>query len=212
MDPHFWHERWQNGQTGFHEGQGNALLRAHLGALGLPAGARVFVPLCGKTRDIAWLLAQGFEVVGAELSRLAIGELFAELGVVPQITAAGAMERYAAPGLTVYVGDIFDLTAAQLGPVDASYDRAALVALPAPMRARYAVHLAAISAHSRQLLITFSYDQSLIQGPPFSVQAAEVARLYGADYTVSCLADQPARGGIRGVPAQEQIWLLAPKA
>ena len=37
-----------------------------------------------------------------------------------------------APGIDIFVGDIFKLTRGILGPVDAVYDRAALVALPRP--------------------------------------------------------------------------------
>ncbi len=34
------------------------------------------MPLCGKTRDIWWLLESGYRVVGAELSRVAVEQLF----------------------------------------------------------------------------------------------------------------------------------------
>ena len=62
MDPDFWHNRWANNQIGFHEGKPNALLAKHFERLGLAPGAHVFLPLCGKTRDIAWLLDLGFKI------------------------------------------------------------------------------------------------------------------------------------------------------
>ncbi|MGV8950789.1 MAG: thiopurine S-methyltransferase [Cypionkella sp.] len=208
MDAQFWLERWQKGQTGFHEADVNPLLQSHIAALDLSPDARVFVPLCGKTRDIGWLLAQGHQVVAAELSRIAIDQLFADLGVTPEITDAGDLLRYHATGLTIFVGDIFALTPDLLGRVDAIYDRAALVALPPAMRRRYAAHIMALTATAPQLLICFSYDQTLADGPPFSVPAAEVTQLYGQDYTVQMLSEQPARGGLRGHPALEMVWLL----
>lgn len=211
MDASFWLQRWQQGQIGFHEAQGNSLLLAHFAALDLPAGARIFVPLCGKSRDIGWLLAQGFEVVAAELSQIAIDQLFAELGVAPQITLQGDLWRYEAVGLVVFVGDIFALTPDLLGQVDAVYDRAALVALPTAMREAYSAHLVALSAAAPQLLISFGYDQSQTAGPPFSVPGSEVARLYGQAYDINLLADLPAKGGIRGTPAQEVVWHLSRK-
>ncbi len=83
MEAGFWHKKWVEGDIGFHEQQGNPSLREHFGKLQMAAGARVFLPLCGKTRDIAWLLDEGYRVTGAELSELAIKALFEELGLVP---------------------------------------------------------------------------------------------------------------------------------
>jgi thiopurine S-methyltransferase len=81
VDASFWHDKWQRNQIGFHEPQANPLLLAHFDSLSLRAGSRIFVPLCGKTLDINWLLARGQRVVGAELSEIAVQQLFAGLGV-----------------------------------------------------------------------------------------------------------------------------------
>ncbi len=209
MDAEFWLQRWQENDIFFHGREANPLLIAHFDALSLAGGSRLFLPLCGKTLDIHWLLARGYRVAGAELSAIAIDQLFAELGVAPKITALGALLRYSAEGIDMFVGDIFDLSREFLGPVDAVYDRAALVALPEPMRDRYAAHLTAITDRAPQLLITFDYDQSLQHGPPFSVGAAEVDRLYRASYALTMLARVVVAGGLRGkCPADETVWLL----
>lgn len=209
MEHGFWHARWAEGRIGFHEGTANALLKRHLGALQLGSGQRVFLPLCGKTRDIGWLLEQRFRVAGAELSRTAVEQLFDELGQTPEITQAGPLERFAASGAEIFVGDIFDLEAAMLGPVDAVFDRAALVALPEDMRARYAAHLEALTRAAPQLLITFEYDQSALSGPPFNVSAEEVQRLYGDSLPPHLLERVEVPGGLKGrCTAQEAAWLL----
>lgn len=209
MEPDFWHARWQGKQIPFHEGKANAFLVKHFSRLPVASGARVFVPLCGKTRDIAWLLGEGFRVAGAELSRIAVEELFAELAVVPEVTTDGALTRFSAPGLDIFQGDIFALTPDTLGPVDAVWDRAALVALPKDMRARYAPHLVALTDAAPQLLVCFAYDQSLLAGPPFSVEPAETRALYGADYMVAEIEAAPVPGGLKGqCPAMEHVFLL----
>ena len=59
----FWHTRWAN-QIGFHLDEINPYLMRHLSRLRLQAGERILVPLCGKTLDLAWLAAQGLEVLG----------------------------------------------------------------------------------------------------------------------------------------------------
>lgn len=211
MEANFWHERWQSGRIGFHESEGNDLLRRHLGALELPPGARVFVPLAGKTRDIGWLLGQGFRVAASELSDLAVAQLFDDLAIRPETTRTGGMTHHAAPGLDVFAGDFFDLTADLLGPVDAVYDRAALVALPADMRPRYAAHLSGMTDTAPQVLISFDYPVGTVDGPPFSVDAAEVHRHYAAAYSVLSLERRPVPGGFKGASEVfETVWHLAP--
>lgn len=83
MEHNFWHERWAQDQIGFHEPQANALLVKWFDRLGVGTGQRIFLPLCGKTLDIHWLLGRGLCVVGVELSEVAIVQLFEELGVKP---------------------------------------------------------------------------------------------------------------------------------
>lgn len=211
METNFWLQRWTNNEIGWHERDFNPLLTAHFRQLALPAGSRVFVPLCGKTRDIAWLLQQGYKVVGAELSELAVSQLFEELGVQPVMTVVGSFIRFHAPNLDIFTGDIFSLTAEILGKVDATYDRAALVALPPAMRARYSAHLRALTETAPQLLICFEYDQHKMPGPPHSVPGAEVWQHYGADYRLTLADVRAVAGGLKGtIAADEVVWLLQP--
>ncbi|MCC4307368.1 thiopurine S-methyltransferase [Alcanivorax marinus] len=190
MDKQFWREKWQNRELGWHLPFANPVLKRHLPALDPAPGDRMFVPLCGKTLDIRWLLEQGFAVVGAELSERAVRELFEELGFEPEVTAWDGGHRWRHGDLTVFQGDLFALTAADLGPVDRVYDRAALVALPEALRARYAPHVATLTGNAPQLLISFEYDPSEMDGPPFPVQPDEIHRLYGDRYTLEELSRQ----------------------
>ncbi len=211
MEESFWHQRWQDNQIGFHLPAPNELLLKHLSALNLAPTARVFLPLCGKTRDIAWLLEQGHRVAGAELSELAVQQLFQELSLTPRATSHGALKLYQADKLDVWVGNILALTPQLLGAVDAIYDRAALVALPYEMRRQYAPLLIDLSHRAPQLLITFSYDQALHAGPPFSIDATEVNALYQGHYACQLLESRELPQGLKGLfPAQEEVWLLRP--
>lgn len=212
MEPNFWHERWARREIAFHEGEANAGLVAHLGALGLAPGAGILVPLCGKTRDIAWLLDLGHRVAGVELSPVAIGELFAELNITPTLTEESPLTHYRADNLDIWVGDLFDLTAERLGEVDAIYDRAALVALPETLRGRYAAHLMALTRTAPQLLMTYEYDQLAHDGPPFSVQEGEVRDRYEGAYHLKLLSRQAVEGGLKGKTASASAaWLLRPR-
>ncbi|MFO0944650.1 MAG: thiopurine S-methyltransferase [Planctomycetota bacterium] len=210
MEASFWHERWRTNNTPFHENQANPLLVKHFGRLGLSPGSRVFVPLCGKTLDISWLLDKGYRVAGAELSEIAIEQLFEGLGIKPNVAKMGEILHYGAPDIDIFVGDIFAVSKAALGQVDAVYDRAALVALPTETRSRYVTHLLEITNHAPQLLLCYEYDQSVTNGPPFSVSNDEVREHYRDAFELTLFESVEVPGGLRGkVPATEHVWLLA---
>ncbi len=209
MEASFWHNRWQTNQTGWHERAVNPLLVEHFPSLHVPPGGRVFVPLCGKSLDLGWLLSRGYAVAGAELSELAVTQLFAELGMEPSISNIGPLKRFHGEKIDIFVGDIFDLSREILGPVDAVYDRAALVALPETIRPRYTARLKAITETAPQLVIGYEYDQTVVAGPPFSVTSDELRRHYSDSYTLTPLARMDVPGGLKGkCPATEHIWRL----
>ena len=209
MDADFWHQKWAAGETAFHKSEANPLLTGNFDKLNMAEGCRIFLPLCGKTHDLAWLLGRGYRVVGVELSELAINELFNELCVVPEIVKAGEVAHYSAKNIDIFVGDFFHVSADLLGAVDAIYDRAALVALPAAMRKEYISHLTAITDSAPQLLITYVYDQQLIDGPPFSVSDAEVRQHYSAVYKLKPVERESIEKGLKGkVDSTETVWLL----
>ncbi|MBT9548627.1 MAG: thiopurine S-methyltransferase [Candidatus Sericytochromatia bacterium] len=210
MEARFWHQKWEQGEIGFHQSEVNPWLQAHLSSLNLPSGARVFLPLCGKTLDIAWLLAQGNRVVGVELSELAIQALFEHLALRPQIVRRDNLIHYSAQNIEIFVGDIFALTTEHLGAVDAVYDRAALVAMPPATRPLYAAQTSAISQGAPQLLVTYEYDQSLRAGPPFSVGATEIAQIFGSAYDLLPLAHSPVTNS-QFKSAAEVVWHLQAK-
>lgn len=155
--------------------------------------------LCGMTRDFSWLLDNGYRVAGAELSERAIKQLFKALGVEPSIFRVGALDHYHAKDIEILVGDIFDLSAEVLGPVDAVYDRAALVALLADMRVQFSAHLMQITDSEPQLLICCEYDQQQIAGPPFSIGKTEVNTHYGERYALTHAESKCIEGGLKGL-------------
>ncbi|WP_374089159.1 thiopurine S-methyltransferase [Methylomicrobium lacus] len=209
MEASFWQQKWERGEIAFHESEANPFLVAHFEKLNLTKGCLVFLPLCGKTRDFSWLLACGYRVVGAELSELAVNELFKELGLEPQISKTGKLVRYSAKDIDIFVGDIFDVSAEYLGAISAIYDRAALVALPSGIRERYTSHLINITCTAPQLLISYEYDQLLMDGPPFSVNESEVKRHYGDTYQLQFVESKSVAGGLKGkVASTETAWLL----
>ena len=163
MDAQFWLQRWREGRTHFHQARITPPLQKYWPALELPPGSLVLVPLAGKSLDMLWLAEQGLRVLGVELSPLAVEQFFAENGLRPEVRDSAQGRHYAAGGIELICGDIFDLDDATLAACAGVYDRAALVALPAGYRG---------------LLVTLDYPQQEMDGPPFSVPDDEVQALY----------------------------------
>lgn len=178
MEVEFWQQRWRDGQIGFHLQEVNPRLRMYWPLLGLPKNARVLVPLCGKSHDLAWLAAQGYQVIGVELSPLAVDAFFKEQRLCPVQKSHGQHSGHFVDGIEIWCGDFFALQHSQVGHVDAIYDRAALIALPEPMRRRYVLQLRTLAGPVPQLLITLDYPQDRMDGPPFAVSTQEVKTLY----------------------------------
>ena len=179
MDANFWLERWRLNQIGFHQTDYNARLIRHWPALDVPKGGTLFVPLCGKSRDMWWLAEAGHRVIGVELSSMAIEAFFEDASAPYVYRQRSPLSWYEGNGIRIGCGNFFDLTAADLVGANGVFDRGALVALPVEMRRRYVDHLLkVVPVHAEILLLTLEYDQTRVGGPPFSVLRTEVESLY----------------------------------
>lgn len=188
MQPDFWLQRWRDNQIGFHQDKPTPLLLKHWPAIGMPVGATVFVPLAGKSLDMVWFASEGYRVLGAELSPLAIKQFISEHGVVPEVRESKYGTHYLAGNVEIIQGDVFALDKAALEDCSVVFDRAALIALPRDLRRRYVDEVYSLLPQGcRGLLITLEYPEGEKQGPPFSVTEAEVRELYERDWYVDVL-------------------------
>lgn len=222
MNKEFWLERWRAHQLGWHRDDVNPLLIEHWPSLEVESGARVFVPLCGKTLDMGYLAGEGFEVLGCELSSIAVGEFFEEAGIACESSPEGRFVRHQGGAITIFEGDVFDLDESLLRGVAAVYDRGSLIALPPNVRRPYAEHLMrALPQSAHTLLLSLEYDQSRIGGPPFSVPEKEVQAIYGGSHEVIKLITEeteevPPRFAEVGVgasssPVRQVVWKITPR-
>lgn len=204
-----WLARWKEGRIGWHEAAGNAALRGHWPEL--PPGARMLVPLCGKSYDLAWLAEQGLAVTGVELSAIAISAFLAEQGLTADVGRRGPFDVYTVRGrpIELWRGDFFDFAGTGF---DALYDRGALVALPPDLRLAYVERVErCLRPGATRLVITLEYDQARAAGPPFSVLADEVLAYWPDLERVSAredLAGAPPKFREAGLESVvEAVWL-----
>jgi len=194
MDPEFWTQRWQNNQLGWHLPEVHPSLVAFFSRFNLTAGDRVFVPLCGKSQDMVWLADQGMQVIGNEISPIAIHDFFAAQQLEPKRAESGQLIHWQAGPYTLFEGDYFDLTPEHVRDVKFIHDRAALIALPKDGdrgRKAYLRQMRKLfSVDVQTLLITLDYDQAVMNGPPFSVGYEEVIWLYAFDHMIEFLSEE----------------------
>lgn len=217
MKKEYWLDRWQREEIGFHQNTINPYLREYWHKLALAQNSTVFVPLCGKSRDMLWLRAQGHHVLGVELSSLAAQAFFIESGQIPQRITDHTFKHLAADNIHILCGDFFDLRSDDLAKITAVYDRAALIALPPEIRKQYVHHLLSILPPAVQiLLITLDYPDCEMSGPPFAVTVDEVMTHYQSRFEIKLLTSQDVliqnpRFQERGLSRlQKNILLLKP--
>jgi thiopurine S-methyltransferase len=202
MEAEYWLKRWREGRTGWHRSEVMPLLVQHWSALNVPRGSRVLVPLCGKSLDMLWLAQQGMRVLGVDVSPVAIESFLAENQLHARTRGEADGTHYeitnASGEIEIINGDAFALDPDEVAQCNVFYDRAALIAMPAPMRRRLVDELyVQLPAGSAGLLITLAYPGNEMQGPPFSVDDAEVHDLFDKRWQVDrleyrdILASQP---------------------
>lgn len=218
MDKEFWDQKWQCNEIGFNQSQPNPLMQRYFASLGLQPGARILVPLCGKSIDMLWLAGQGYTVIGVEHNQLACKAFFQENKIPVRVTENPDFIEFSSHEITLFSGDFFKMDKNISGRINAVYDRAALIALPSAIRRKYAMHLGQlVEAESDVFLITTAYDQSQMQGPPFSVDEDEVNMLFQTHFDINQLYSSPFREipahlYARGLSnAMEQVYCLRRK-
>jgi thiopurine S-methyltransferase len=214
VEEKFWLTRWRDNAIPFHREETNHYLQKYVDRLALSDADEVLVPLCGKSVDMRWLARRGCRVIGVELSEIAVRDFFREQGITAAEWRDDAFLVIEGEGITLLCGDFFALERSRTERVAAVYDRAALIALPAEMRSRYAQHLLSLLAPDVPvLLLTFEYPEHEITGPPFSVGEAEVHRLFSAKRRVVRLESidrlaEETRLAVRGLTRLEEHAFL----
>ena len=182
----------------FHIQTVNGSLLKHGGATILPSfdgdetcsnPVRVFVPLCGKTVDMAYFADHKSvsDVVGVEGIRQALEEYAEEhpdLQIGPAEPLLDSFERFVGKKTLLLKGDFFGLDADSTGgQFDSIWDRGSLVAIDPSLRESYLnVIKKLLKPGGSILLVTLERrtgsEEGLSLGPPFSLSEQAVRGLY----------------------------------
>lgn len=216
LDP--WSERWQNRRIGFHLKEVNPIISDYASQLlgssdYVPSEEattitskrkRVFVPLCGKAVDMAYLASlvspstqTGVRVVGLEGVRVALEEFIEEhpaLKIEAMQDATADVERFEGENITLWKADYFDLdddgnsnsdlSAFLHGSFGAIYDRASIVAIIPSLRRTYVRILDKLLVVGGTILLvglerkSSTSPEATRKGPPFSIPESTLRDLF----------------------------------
>jgi thiopurine S-methyltransferase len=214
-----WQQCWHHRQTDFHQPLVNSLLTKFWSGLELRNGSRVFVPLCGMSLDMIWLAAQGHEVIGVELSAIAVRAFFQENHLEPLRTQVGSFEQWQSGKLTILCGDYFLLGKEEIGQIDAVYDRASLTALAEGIRGHYVAQLRLLVPDACKIFLLTVEDADDGETADHALAAAdEINALYSMDFDVAlehvesvCEIDSESSGDA-SLRTTHKVYRLAPRS
>ncbi len=186
-----WLEKWEQGATGFHREKVDARLKKHIHKLtGSNSDASVLVTWCGKSLDLPWLCAQGYNSVGVELSEIAVKQLF-ENDSIPYVTSEEQkFITYTATDrkLKVFVGNFYCLTPEIAGKFDSVWDINALgAAEPKDREAYRSVLISLLKPGGRILLSNYEYNDEGRNKAPYSLSIKQIKYLFGDFFDVQFL-------------------------
>lgn len=184
-DNQLWLQLWRDQQIDFHQKTVNNFLTSFWNDLDHSKKSRIFVPLCGKTLDMIWLADQGHEVIGVELSPIAVKKFFKENKLKVKKRRIGHFTVWRHGRISILCGDYFALKKADLGHIDTVYDRAALTALPEDIRKLYVAHMKLIIPLSTNIFLLTIEDIEEFSNPePTHRVDEEITTLYSENYFI----------------------------
>lgn len=184
-DNHLWLQAWRDQRTDFHQEKVNPLLIRFWPDLELAQGSRVFVPLCGKSLDILWFARQGYNVIGVELSSIAVLDFFQQNDLCPVKRQYGDFTLWEYGRIKILCGDYFSLSKENIGQVDMVYDRAALTALPEDIHRPYVAQLRRIVPEAAKIFLLTIEDAGEYESLEQALNVgAEITALYTEDFEI----------------------------
>lgn len=133
-----WENRYKIGTTVWQYLSTHPKLVQHLNSLtnGV-SNLKIFVPLCGKTKDIPYLLSLGHTVFGIEFVLQAIQELQIENDIKMELDPVTSVYSTSDGKLKIFHGDFFKCPIENFGPFDAIWDRGSFGSFDFSLREDY---------------------------------------------------------------------------
>ena len=197
-----WEKAWTSNKAGWHEEDGNQTLKNNISKLMSkyfptknPGDMTVFVPLCGKTKDMYMFYQMGMTVIGVEFAPQPIKEFFEENKVTYAKTDKTPYTKSLDERLILGEGDLFSFKVGEkveptehklpFSKFDIIWDRGSFEALGPTEKDKYVKYMSELLAQDGlYLLSTVDYDEREYTGPPFNTNEEGVRLYYGTQFSV----------------------------
>ncbi len=184
MDLSYWKKRWQEGNIGWHNEKVDNDLQTFVKNERPSLSSPVLIPLCGKTLDIDWLAQQSFDVVGVDVSPLALKAVVARNSGAWSTQTHPKAVVHSHRRIQLWEADFFDWAQTAQATYCWVWDRAAFVAIDPSLRTHYLQAMAQLLRPDGFMLCkTFAYAQELSTAPPYSVTEAQMLALSAPWFT-----------------------------
>lgn len=186
MDADFWISKWEDKAIGFHRADYHPELIKYFDKIEPHSDNKILVPLCGKTKDMLFLKEKGLQISGIEFSDIACEEFFSENDLSFTTIEENGFKVFKGSNHSLFCGDFYKYKPEH--KYQAAYDRAAIVAIDPKSRKAYAKQYSnLLVSGAKLLLLSFEYDQTKVQGPPWSVEETYINEFFGSDFKVEIL-------------------------
>ncbi|XP_050404586.1 thiopurine S-methyltransferase [Patella vulgata] len=185
ITPEFWLKYWDSkeGRELNHQEVHECLLKYEDLALKGREKLKIFVPLCGKTYDIKWLADKGHEVVGIELSPVAVQQFFElnniEFSVSKVPSIQGDLYTSKLGNIRIYCGDFFLFSKNLESNFQVVWDAGALHSFPKSEREKYIDVVKSLMAPGCQYLL-----EEDVPSCSDRFEIADLEKAFGPNFTV----------------------------
>ncbi|MBT3785928.1 hypothetical protein HOF92_13215 [bacterium] len=195
-----WEQIWQGAAPRFDQSEPNLLLLEYLKDIEPSSTDETwFLPLCGRSIDIDFLLRTGRKVVMNDFCQDPVISVFQRCKIEYSLRKEQGFLCLDSEKLFGYVGDFFRISKYWVSRCNHSYDRAGMVIFDKPQREEYARTLANLHNSGHQyLLVGFDYQSEEIDSKanyPLPLPFKEVVDLFSKDYLIeaksSYTSEQP---------------------
>ncbi|XP_029834896.2 probable thiopurine S-methyltransferase [Ixodes scapularis] len=212
----YWSNRWETGNTPWNRPDIHPLLTAHENeVLANKRDAQVFIPLCGKAKEVKWFYDRGHRVAGLEYVEKTARQFFEENKLPYEEATCPVINckilQTVDKRLRIFVCSVFDLKKESVGPVDIIWDRGALVAVNKEDRSRYiSVMRPLMSPDCTYILISVVHDDDSYTGFPTSIPDDTVRELFGKEMKITKMAENRRKKDHFYIkaPISEVLWCI----
>lgn len=211
MEANFWLDSWSNGLSPWNQAVPNKTLKKNFGEITTHTdNPTLFFPLCGKTIDMKFAYEKGLEVIGNDISDIALRDFFLEFKIPYKVE--GNLYKSEDNKIRLYHANLFQSPKElikDLSNTTSIFDRGSLIALgPRDRKKYYNVLNEFIPSNAVSLVEGINYNPCEFSPPPHNVGINEVREGFGKFWSINIKEHFSEVAELRGNSVEVERWTL----